>query len=274
VIRDAAQRVDFVVLFRGTQLGYNDVSHRIFQLSSPDTNRLLLTCHFEPVSRWAFDLLLDKYEEKKSDAAADFYFTLSGITEAVLRGHLFERQILRYLFRADYRLPIRQLSNSNEITLSGDNAIRRITFENSTFSNYVTEAVREREPVHLVPLARNFASVDSILYNPNDGDAVLTCIQITVNLEHGISVNGLKKIQRWLQGDHLKNLRPSITKPWRFVFVVPTNDAPKFKWQTLKGDTSKGEWAGKVHQYVLGLEEETIFGRRSNSIVQHATASQ
>jgi hypothetical protein len=275
VIRDAAWRTDFVELFRSTQSGINVFSHRIFQISSPDTNRLLSNCHFEPISRWAFDLLLDKYEEKNSDATADFYFTLSGMTDAAtLRGHLFERQVLRYLFRADYRFSIRQLTNFNEITLSGDKAIRRVNFEDSTISNDLTEAVRKQEPVHMVPSARDFAAMDSILFNPNDRDAVLTCIQITMNLEHHISVKDLIKIQGWLQGDPLANLRPSKKTPWRFVFVVPTRNASKFICQKLDGDTSKGEWAGKVHQYVLGLEEGTIFGPRSNPIVQHATTSQ
>jgi hypothetical protein len=114
-----------------------------------------------------------------------------------------------------------------------------------------------------------------MLYNPNDRDAVFTCIQVTMNLKHRISVNGLLKIQRYLKRDTLLNgLRPSKKMPWRFVYVVPSHKASKFKWQDLNGDTSRGEWAGKVDQYVLGLEEETIFGARSDSIVQHATTSQ
>jgi hypothetical protein len=48
--------------------------------------------------------------------------------------------------------------------------------------------------------------------------------------------------------------------------------ASTYKSQNLDGDTGRGEWAGKVHQYVLGLKEETIFGR-SDSSVQRATTT-
>ena len=72
------------------------------------------------------------------------------------------------------------------------------------------------------PLTCSFPSVDSILYDPNDPKAVLTCIQITRNMEHIIAVSGLRLIQSWLK---LKtppsDFRPSEKRPWRFVFVVP-----------------------------------------------------
>jgi hypothetical protein len=99
VIKGAATRNDFVKPFRSTQSGINNVSHKIFQISPTNTNRLLSNCKFEPVSRWAFDLLMYHYKENKSDAAADFYFALSGMLEAAtLQGHLFEWQVLRHLF--------------------------------------------------------------------------------------------------------------------------------------------------------------------------------
>jgi len=41
--------------------------------------------------------------------------------------------------------------------------------------------------------------------------------------------------------------------------------------QLLDGDTSGREWAKKVHQYVLGLEEQSIFSPPS---VQLTTTSQ
>jgi hypothetical protein len=93
VIKDAATHNNFVQLFRSTQSGTNNVSHMIFQISPTDTNRLLSSCKFEPVSRWAFEHLLCQYEEMKPNAAAELYFALSRRTDAAtLRGHLFERQ--------------------------------------------------------------------------------------------------------------------------------------------------------------------------------------
>jgi hypothetical protein len=277
LIGNAATRNDFVELFRSARSGINNVSHRIYQISpiDPDTNRLLSNCKFEPVSRWAFDLLLRCYEDKKANAAAEFYFALSGMWEAAtLRGHLFERQVLMHLFRTGFEYQIRGLTDSKNVPWKVHEA-RRFTFEDSTVGNELTEAVMKNEPIHLVPSARNFAAVDSILYNPNDGDAVFTCIQVKVNRKHPISVKGLRKIQSYLKRDTLLDgLRPSIKRPWRFVFVVESPKASTFGPQDWIDDTSKGEWAGKVHQYVLEFEEETLFKARPDSIVQHATTSQ
>jgi hypothetical protein len=279
-IGEAAMKSKFVQLFRGTRSGALEVSHRIFQISPSNEKRLLSGCHFEPVSRWALDLLLRHYEEEKSDAAADFYYSISGMSDAAsLQGHLFERQVLNHLgdiasIPAKSTFEIRGLSDSNLTKWTCHGAIRRITFDESTVFNELTEAVRNRKPVHLVPSARNFAAVDSILYDPDDPDAVLTCIQITMNEKHPIAVSGLQLIQRWLKrGSSLNGLRPQETRPWRFLFVVPSKYASTFKSQKFERDTRTDKWAGKVHQYVLGLREQTIFGRSSDSIVQHASTS-
>lgn len=50
--------------------------------------------------------------------------------------------------------------------------------------------------------------------------------------------------------------------------------ASTFKLQELDGDTSRGEWAGKMDQYVLGLEEQGVFRKRPESNVQRAITSQ
>jgi len=106
----------------------------------------------------------------------------------------------------------------------------------------------------LRPAARNFPTVDSILYNPNDSLA-FTCIQTTVSSEHPIAVSGLKHIQSWLKPKTtLAALCPTKTMPWRFIFVVPQDTASDFKLQKLQGDTATGAWVGKVQQHVLGLD--------------------
>jgi len=274
-IREAAMKSNFEQLFRDARSGTLEVSHRIFQNFPSNGKHLLFDCQFEPVSRWALDLLLRHYEDRKSDAATDFYYSISGMSEAAsLQGHLFERQVLNHLgdiasIPAKSTFDIRGLTDSNLTKWTCHGAIRRITFDESTIFNELTEAVRNRMPVHLVPSARNFAVVDSILYDPDDPDAVLTCIQITMNMnmKHPIAVSGLKLIQRWLKRESsLDGLCPQKTRPWRFLFVVPSDDASQFKSQRFKGDTRTGEWAGKVHQYVLGLREQTIFGRSSYPI--------
>ena len=136
--------------------------------------------------------------------------------------------------------------------------IPRVKFDKSSVRRQIQEAIEQQNAQHLVPKAKNYAAVDSIIYDPND--TVLTCIQVTMNGYHPIAVSGLRDVQSWLERDTMSaNLRPKKERPWRFFFVVPSTLESNFKPQTFKGDTKNSEWAGKVDQYVLGLEENRIF---------------
>ena len=53
--------------------------------------------------------------------------------------------------------------------------------------------------------------------------------------------------------------RVSANASHNLLFVVPSHMEGTFKLHKLKDDTASNVWAGKVHQYVLGLEERTIF---------------
>jgi hypothetical protein len=213
------------------------------------------------------DILVRKYEAREADAAADFYRNIAPMRDAApLQGHLFERQVLNHLSgisdKCDF--PIRRLTDSEETMWTHPGKLTRFNFQDptdSTFLKGITEAVQERKPMHLIPKAPNFAAVDSILYDPDDLGAAITCIQITRSKNHAIAVSGLQLIQRCFRRDGpLADLRPTPNKKWRFLFVVPSRMESTFKWQTLNGDTERGEWAGKADQYVLGLEDKTIFG--------------
>jgi hypothetical protein len=204
-------------LLHKIRTGGSDISHIIFQKIPADTERLLSECRFESVSGWALDLLLDQYKDRQADLIADFYYHISAMPEAAtLRGHLFERLVLNCLrgIRTEYTFPIRGLTDSKERrwTYRGHESI---TFEELTAFDIITKAVQCRTPLHLVPLARNFAAVDSIVYDPNKG---LTCIKITLDSDNPIAVSGLQRIQRWLRlSTSLAALRPNRAKPWRFV---------------------------------------------------------
>jgi hypothetical protein len=123
-----------------------------------------------------------------------------------------------------------------------------LDFQEADVINDINRAVENNESLHLVPTIPNFAAVDSIVYCPTD---VLTCIQVTIKSEHPIAVTGLKRIQRWLKGT---DLVPKRTRPWRFIFIVPRQMETSFRSQKFDGDTKLGEWAGKVNQYVFGLD--------------------
>jgi hypothetical protein len=220
--------------------------------------------------------LLKVCEAQENYEASKFSRQLSGEPWAAsFLGRLFEREILNYLDRndtdRDLDLSIRRLTNSNEMTWTYPRGIVRFRFEKLTITDDMESAVENKTPMHLVPEASNFPAVDSIVYNPNDPDAVVTCIKITMNKDHTILVKGLRSIQRWLRP---LGLHPTKKRPWRLLFIVPLDMASTFKAQNFKGDTAKGEWRSKVNQYVLGLEEQTIFKRRSNSSAQRAITSQ
>jgi hypothetical protein len=78
-----------------------------------------------------------------------------------------------------------------------------------------------------------------------------------------VVVMGLKRIQGWLKADGLlAGLRPSASgNHWCFIFVVPDAAAASFNQQPMEGNTGSHEWANKVDQYVLGLQEDTLWGR-------------
>ena len=277
-MQSARSDSDIVQLLVGTELGGSDVSHRVFQNFPADEQRLFSACQFKPVSEWALDLLLKRLRSGEADMTASLYRRVSMIHGAEsFRGVLFERQIFRYFSgNVRGRFSIRRLADStdsNQLTWTYRGRVRRIDFRESTVLAEITKAVEERRPLHLVPTAPNFPAVDSILYNPRDPDAVLTCIQITMNLNHPIIVKGLETIQKWFKKE-ARRLLPRTTKPWRFLFVVPSHMASTFELQELKGDTATCLWARKVDQCVLGLKEETIFRRRSVSGVRHTITSQ
>jgi hypothetical protein len=259
-IRDvAAQEGDILQLLRSSRTDDSDVSHSIFEISPKNESRLLAQCEFGTVSRWALDHLLKAYETQQADVVADFYHYISRASDtASLWGHVFERQVLNYLdgIEGECEFRIHGLISSGELTWNYHGPITRFTFlQELDFIDELTKAVQNNRPLHLVPLVRNFPAVDSIVYVPNEP---LTCVQTTTRGEHAIVVPGLRRIQSWLKEDTLlAGLRPSNERPWRLIFIVPSGER-NFGLQQLKGDTTQGEWAGKVQQYVLRLD---VFGQ-------------
>jgi hypothetical protein len=122
-IRSAAKEMgkNITWLLHGPQRGSkSDVSHTIFQIFPTNTNtdRLLAECHFEPVSRWALDILLSEYEAYKAYEIADFQFKVSAMHGAAsLRGHTSERQVVLNHFFPD--IPIEHSSPIRGLIPSG-----------------------------------------------------------------------------------------------------------------------------------------------------------
>jgi hypothetical protein len=260
-IRDVAtEQSNISQLMRASRKGGSDVSHSIFQISPQNELRFLAQCNFGGVSRWALGVLLEEYKDREADATILFYRSISRTPDtASLRGRMFEMQVLQYLDGlGSEEFKIRGLTSPVETTWTPGSTRRFDFLDGSEFTSKLTEAVQNGTRVHLVPSIPNFPAVDSILYNPDQG---LTFIQITISEKHPILVSGLKRIQRWLNQNQnqnqnqrrlLKGFHPLKGRPWRFLFIVDSGEAT-FEPQKLKGD-SRGSWAEKVQQYVLGLD--------------------
>jgi len=135
-------------------------------------------------------------------------------------------------------------------------------FQPTTFAKELQSAVSNKQSLHLVPKDPNFPALDSIVYDPKP-ESGLSLNQITANLHHPVAVVGLQHVQRWLkQNTLLAHLQPSIQcRHWPFTFIVPETISDSFTKQLFEGDTITQEWANKVDQYVLGIEEESLWAR-------------
>ena len=284
---------DIVQLIGKCQGDEAEAPDMIFEIFPSDTdpdsylNRLLSCCYYKTVSQWAFDTLMTENERREGHKAYDFYKLIPPSPQyAEPRGRAFERRVLYYLGcqKNDVSFEIRGLSptSSNQVTWTYRGRTPCYHFRERAVIDDIKNAVRDKRPVHLVPfISTNFPAqaVDSVLYDPKDENgAVITCIQMTVNPNHPIKVSGLQRIQRWFESrtsSSLNDLRPTVTKPWRFLFVVPSNMAATYKLQDLVHDSTdylNCAWAGKVEQYVLGLKEEIVFGRRFYSSVSQGSS--
>jgi hypothetical protein len=268
-IREKIRSISFthqlLTLFHET-FTRSGISHSIFELSPADESRILPDARIGAVSPWALDLLLRQYETRQADAATEFYLSISSMPYAEsLHGRVLERQVLKYFdsLQGPQNFTIRSLANSTTSLWRYPGPAKRSNFRSQTFASSLEVAVKASTPLHLVPLNPNFHAVDSILYDPA---AVLTCIQVTRRNNHPVAVSGLQEIQRWLRRNTpLAQLRPStLGKHWRFIFTVPSDNANQFEPQPFDGDTNRGEWAGKVDQYVLGIEDDTLWGKKLN----------
>jgi hypothetical protein len=239
------------------------LSHSIFELSPEDDMCLLGGAQVGTVSMWALDLLLKQYETHHADAAAKFFNSIAGILYAgSLQGHIMERQVLKHFdsLKDLHIFELRSLVNSSIAQWKYPGPALCVTFQSQSLTTSLRSAIDAQDPLHLVPLDPNFLAVDYILYDPGE---VLTGIQVTIRDEHPVAILGLKHLQGWLKlKSPLTHLQPSTGgNHWRLIFVVPAAAAASFKQQVFKQDTDGNEWARKVDQYVLGIKEDTLWGR-------------
>jgi hypothetical protein len=94
-VRSISPNVEISTIYAETYFS-SSLSHSIFQLSPEDDNRLFGSAKVGAVSMWALNLLLKKYESRRSDAAVNFYYSILGMqSAATLCGNIMERQVLK-----------------------------------------------------------------------------------------------------------------------------------------------------------------------------------
>ena len=263
-----------VQMLNASRTGDNAVSHSIFQISpTKNGSRRLAECEFTLVSQWAFELFSEVSERHDAHAVVTFYRQIStSPLSASLWGHISEAKVLHYIDTHGCDFEIRGLTSLEMESLECPGPIPRFNFlQESDFVDELTKAIQEeKDSLHLVPSAPNFTAVDSILYTRNN---VLTFIQCTVSEEHLIRVKGLACLRSWLKTDTpLEPLRPSKSRPWLFIFIVPPGQASTFKSQRLvdeKKNSEESNWADWVQQYVLGLN--ALETKQNNRLVDSTT---
>ena len=248
------------------------VPHRAFVIYPGDQDRLLLGCLVKPTSEYAIDTIMMILDLRGADAALDLYKSVqSSPRAAAFRGHIWERKVHNYFRHSAPSFVIRSLdtlNNSttpNERTIPDERKTRSLDLSKGMkyfafgppqmLAGKIAECVAEKEAVYL-QLSQNFASLDSIIYQPNDP---LVGIQITISDAHPIKVTDLSALQKLLKSKDplLASLRPTVREPWILLFVVPTPMENSFSKQVFTGVPAN--WSKKTMQYVLGLDLHQVF---------------
>ena len=239
-------------------------SHRLFEMYSRNDAHFFANCHIRLVSDWLFERLLVKYEERQADVARELFNAIRKEPEiASINGVIWERQC--HLFFRSLRSPrsfvLRSLDDpSGSITYEWEypGSIGYQTFGSGSFATQLQALIADETSGYLKPMSTTFPTLDSLLYQPG----YLEFLQMTVSPSHPGSIAGFQRIQRWLKlKGPASHLRPSKSRPWTFIFVVPEEMAASFNQQSF-GNV----WGSKVKQFVLGLSQKDIWEYESGNI--------
>jgi len=269
-IRKAINEVDDVYETLQGVHGDRPVSHKIFEIYPRQDTRKFQLCLVRPVSQWAFNELMGTLEQRDAAAAHKFYKQIQCTSDAAaVRGRLWERQVHKYFrsLRDPTAFTICSLDNrTNSMTIEFSPAtLHRDIGPIQTFEGELTSSIRGGKSCYLKPISKNFASIDAVLYEHGvvrPGLQPFLGAQMTDAATHPTSIKGLALIQKSLKLNvpELKALRPSSTKKWILLFIVPESMEASFVRQNFKDPEGGGShWASKTAQYVLGLSPEQIW---------------
>ena len=234
------------------------VPHCAFVVYPGDEYRSLVGCLVKPISEYAMDTIIMTLDERSADAAFNLYESIRGTSlAAAFRGKIWERKVQRYFRRTASSFAIRSLDDRPTRSWSLSKDVKHFDFgPPQMLAVEIERCVKAGESVYLQSTSDNFASLDSIVYQPTEP---LIGIQITDALDHPIKATGLSSLQRLLKPKDtlLAGLRPTVRNPWILLFVVPTPMENSFTRQVITGVAVN--WSRETSQYVLGLDQREVF---------------
>ena len=255
LIKDAVHQSTNIIQLVYDKGGKYSQWYHLFQISSRHDHRWFANCHFEPVSNWSFQKLLERFEKEQDDAIRVLYNRIRKEPKLaiLMRGLTWERQC--HIFFQSLKFPrsfvLRSLDDpSISITWDYPGPTKYESFEPRSFSSQLQALIQDKTPAYLKPMLTIFSTLDSLVYQPG----ILDILQMTVRVEHPSSTAGFGLIQKWLRvKSPASHLRPSKDRPWKFIFVVPEEMAASFEQVSFGG-----VWDSKVKQYVLGLSDDDV----------------
>ena len=263
-IKDVAEALDRVH-------GKDDtiIPHRVFEIYPASDSRYWEVCKIRTVSQWAFDQLATEMESRDEHAITRLYKQIQGTTDAAaFRGRLWERQVHKFFrsIRTPRQFQIRSLiDRSRSLTIEFSPNTLHETFARTQYlAGLLTSAIEKGSSSYLKPNPKNFATFDAFLYQHGFDSSYgefqpLLGVQITDGTDHSIALTGLKTAQTACKRNipHLNGLRPSASKKWIVLFVVPAFLGASFKLQRI--EPPSGAWESKTVQYILELPEHEVF---------------
>ncbi|KAF8340993.1 hypothetical protein F5887DRAFT_1224859 [Amanita rubescens] len=267
-ISDAIQKSKDIEDAINGVVGDEVVPHPAFVVYPSNEARLLIGCHVKAISKGAMNTIIKILDRRNADAAFDLYQSTRGSSLAVpFRGNMWERKAHGYLGACLFT--IRSLDDMPDARLGLPEDIKYFAFgPPQELSGKIADCVNAKESVYLQPISDNFASLNSIIYQPNNP---LIGIQITNASTHPIETKGLKALQSLLspKNESLSPLRPTSEKPWIILFVVPKRMEKSFTRQSITGHDSAA-WSKKTVQYVLGLDERQVFRPKFGDVAEES----
>jgi len=150
-----------------------------------------------------------------------------------------ERQVLKYFdtLHGPHVFPIRSLASSTISEWTYPGPTRRVNFQSRSFTPFSQPLLRLNNLCTWYLQIQTFLQLIQFSMAPrrysNHHQRQTSCCRTP-----------------------LADLRPSTSgNHWRLIFVVPDTVAATFRLQDFEGEC---EWARKVDQYVLGINEDIL----------------